>query len=162
MPNLDVVTFLTDASLDNYNNYCLGYTFSARDFNDGTLGLAWVGSTTSLGGICEKNATVLGVTKSLNSGIVTIVNYASRVPQLVTQLTFSHEIGHSFGSPHDTDGSTCAPGGTNGNYIMYSHATSGSQSNNFKYSTCSLSNMTSVLVNRISASNFCFEGNFLK
>lgn len=36
---LDVQTFLNYVSLDNYDNFCLGYGFTARDFTDGTLGL---------------------------------------------------------------------------------------------------------------------------
>ena len=32
---LDVVTFLSYVSLDDYSQYCLGYAFTARDFGDG-------------------------------------------------------------------------------------------------------------------------------
>ena len=75
-PYLDVSTFLNYVSLDNFNDYCLSYTFTARDFVDGTLGLAWVAKLTgSVGGVCERRQTLQGVSKSLNSGIVTVVNY---------------------------------------------------------------------------------------
>ena len=55
------------------------------------------------GGICEqfkayqehKNS----VRKSLNTGIVTLINYNSPVPPKVSTLTFAHEVGHNFGSP---------------------------------------------------------------
>ena len=40
--DLDVQSFLNYMSLDNYTNFCLAYGFTARDFADGTLGLAWV------------------------------------------------------------------------------------------------------------------------
>ena len=36
--------FLTWHSAENFAEYCLAYLFSARDFGDGTLGLAWMGT----------------------------------------------------------------------------------------------------------------------
>ena len=51
---------------------------------------------------------IQGVNKSLNAGVVTVINYGSRVVDLLTQISFLHEIGHSFGSNHDPN--TCQPG----------------------------------------------------
>lgn len=59
------------------------------------------------GGICEKYKTYTetigglyqSTKRSLNTGIITFVNYNSRVPPKVSQLTLAHEIGHNFGSP---------------------------------------------------------------
>ena len=55
------------------------------------------------GGLCERwkeyNENNRRVHKSLNTGIVTLVNYGSRVPPKVSTLTFAHEIGHNYGSP---------------------------------------------------------------
>ena len=54
----------------------------------------------SPGGICERYQTFSGgVRKTLNTGIVSLLNYGRRVPTGVSALTFAHEAGHSFGSP---------------------------------------------------------------
>ena len=54
----------------------------------------------SPGGICERYQTFAGgVRRTLNTGIVTLLNYGRRVPTGVSALTFAHEAGHSFGSP---------------------------------------------------------------
>ena len=43
-PYLDSNLLLTWHSAENFGEYCLAYLFSARDFGDGTLGLAWMGT----------------------------------------------------------------------------------------------------------------------
>ena len=79
---VDVSAFLNFVSLDNFSDYCLSYTFTARDFADGTLGLAWVAKLTgSVGGVCERRQLLQNIQKSLNSGIVTVINYQARVPE---------------------------------------------------------------------------------
>ena len=51
------------------------------------------------GGICEDLATFSGgVQKTLNTGVVTTLNFNRRVPTAVTSITFAHEAGHNFGS----------------------------------------------------------------
>lgn len=153
IPNVDVSNFLNLHSKADHEEFCLAYVFTYRDFTGGTLGLAWVASASGAsGGICETykryTENIDGVhhtqKRSLNTGIITFVNYNSRVPPKVSQLTLAHEIGHNFGSPHDWP-QECRPGGGRGNYIMFASATSGNQDNNNKFSHCSKANISAVL-----------------
>ncbi|CAI9736049.1 and metalloproteinase domain-containing 10-like isoform X1 [Octopus vulgaris] len=162
-PNIDVSNFLNQNSLTSHDDFCLAYIFTYRDFNGGTLGLAWVGSpNTAAGGICERFQPfpegTKKVDKSLNTGVVTLVNFRQRVPPKVSQLTFAHEVGHNFGSPHDKS-VECAPYGSeekdanDGNYIMYASATSGDKKHNSMFSPCSKDNITRVLDAVINSKN---------
>ncbi|TSK20045.1 Disintegrin and metalloproteinase domain-containing protein 10 [Bagarius yarrelli] len=151
--NIGVEKFLELNSEQNHDEFCLAYVFTDRDFDDGVLGLAWVGAPSgSSGGICEKSKLYSdGKRKSLNTGIITVQNYGSHVPPKVSHITFAHEVGHNFGSPHDS-GTECTPGESKvpdmkerGNYIMYARATSGDKLNNNKFSICSIRNISQVL-----------------
>ncbi|XP_067133544.1 disintegrin and metalloproteinase domain-containing protein 10 isoform X2 [Centruroides vittatus] len=152
-PNIDVSNFLNLNSQFNHDDFCLAYIFTYRDFSGGTLGLAWVASASGAsGGICEKykpynenvNGRQVQTKRSLNTGVITFVNYNSRVAPKVSELTLAHEIGHNFGSPHDYP-LECRPGGSDGNFIMYASATSGDRLNNNKFSPCSIRNISTVL-----------------
>lgn len=151
--NIGVEKFLELNSEQNHDEFCLAYVFTDRDFDDGVLGLAWVAAPSgSSGGICEKSKLYSdGKRKSLNTGIITVQNYGSHVPSKVSHITFAHEVGHNFGSPHDS-GIECTPGESKeqnkkekGNYIMYARATSGDKPNNNKFSVCSVRNISAVL-----------------
>ncbi|XP_074661088.1 disintegrin and metalloproteinase domain-containing protein 10-like isoform X2 [Tubulanus polymorphus] len=168
-PYIDAGNFLNLNSLNNHTMYCLAYIFTYRDFSGGTLGLAWVGSPgKSSGGICEINKLYEEkgkvVYKSYNTGIVTFLNYGNKVATKVSILTFAHEVGHNFGSPHDS-GDECTPYSSskqnpNGNYIMFASATSGDKSNNRMFSPCSKSNISEVLhavLNKESGKRNCFD-----
>jgi disintegrin and metalloproteinase domain-containing protein 10 len=157
-PYLDVQTFLNYVALDDFTQFCLGYALTARDFADGTLGLAWVAKTSgSIGGICERRQMVQGSNKSLNSGIITVINYQARVADAVSQITLAHEVGHNFGAEHDGDG-VCSPGEKNGgNFIMYRKATTGTQRNNRNFSQCSKDSMGPVMFGLVNSGKFCFD-----
>ncbi|CAG5134162.1 unnamed protein product [Candidula unifasciata] len=154
--NLDVSNFLDLTAEENFDQFCLVHTFTYRDFVGGTLGLAWVATAQSPNaGICGKYGDVRdsnnGIARrSLNTGIVTLINFKQEVPPRVSQLTFAHEVGHNFGSQHDTT-EKCAPYGTgepnasDGNYIMFPSATQGNLPNNRQFSTCSKDAIARVL-----------------
>ncbi|KAF4532474.1 hypothetical protein B566_EDAN003050 [Ephemera danica] len=139
---------------EDYDAFCLAYMFTYRDFEMGTLGLAWTGDLKNAGGVCEKNGHYRGSMKSLNTGIVTLLNYGKHVPPAVSHVTLAHEIGHNFGSPHDPE--TCTPGGEDGNFIMFARATSGDKRNNNKFSPCSLQAISPVLANKARSTRGCF------
>lgn len=148
---VDVSNYLNMNSKRNHSQFCLAYSMTYRDFIGGTLGLAWVASpaASTAGGVCEiykmYSERSGRVWRSLNTGIITLVNYGNRVPPRVSQLTLAHEIGHNFGSPHDWP-TQCQPGLPNGNFIMFSSATSGDKPNNAKFSPCSVANISNVLL----------------
>ncbi|XP_037944098.1 putative mediator of RNA polymerase II transcription subunit 24 [Teleopsis dalmanni] len=53
--NYGVEKFLELFSEEDYDAFCLAYMFTYRDFEMGTLGLAWTGDLKNAGGVCEKN-----------------------------------------------------------------------------------------------------------
>lgn len=152
--NYGVEKFLELFSEEDYDAFCLAYMFTYRDFEMGTLGLAWTGDLKNAGGVCEKNGHYRGSMKSLNTGIVTLLNYGKHVPPAVSHVTLAHEIGHNFGSPHDPN--ECTPGGDDGNFIMFARATSGDKKNNNQFSPCSLKSINPVLNFKARSSKGCF------
>lgn len=150
---VDVSNYLDLTSREDHDLFCLTFSFTYRDFSGGTLGLAWVATESNTNsGVCGRHTMFTGgVKKSLNTGIVTIINFGKTVPNRVSQLTFAHEVGHNFGSPHDIGSDECAPFGTSrsdasgGNYIMFPSATSGDKTHNDDFSPCSRDNMTRII-----------------
>ncbi|XP_068168709.1 disintegrin and metalloproteinase domain-containing protein 10-like [Antennarius striatus] len=151
--NIGVEKFLELNSEQNHDDYCLAYVFTDRDFDNGVVGLAWLGdSSGSAGSICAKSTPYIdGEMLSVNTGVITVRNYAFHMPSKISHIVFAHEIGHNFGSPHDS-GIECIPGRSSeqskkeqGNYIMYASATSGDKFNNNRFSPCSIRNISAVL-----------------
>ncbi len=150
---LDPTTFLNYISQDDFSNYCEGMVFTARDFGDGTLGLAWLASPTASGGACETTRVNSNNRNlSLNTGFVTLVNYNTRQPDKLSQITFAHEMGHAFGSTHDkTSGCVLPDDRAEGNFIMYARAVRGDKANNANFSSCSkylIGGMLDVIVQK--------------
>ncbi|XP_075740529.1 disintegrin and metalloproteinase domain-containing protein 10-like [Rhipicephalus microplus] len=171
--NMDAaLLLLTTARTANYDDYCLAFTWTYRDFANGVLGLAYVANATaSTMGVCDKNrlvprdksGTKFGLSRlSLNTGIITFLNYGDHVARVVSETAFCHEMGHNFGSPHDEpDSSPCVPKDKNaGTYIMYWQTTKGTLPNNHHFSPCSISNISNVIkpmLQGTSKRENCFE-----
>ena len=144
----------------NHDRYCLAYLVGHRQFSEGVQGLAWVGYPKSYaGGVCQRYTKVGDSSSSYNTGIVTTNNYGRVSPISKLILTFAHEIGHNFGSSHDTEAS-CQPGGAQGNYIMYPYLTPGNLANNDEFSSCSkdsiAKNVDAVIYEKGSNKRNCF------
>jgi disintegrin and metalloproteinase domain-containing protein 10 len=105
-------------------------------------------ASNSRGGICEKPAKDIyegqRVMKTLNTGMITVINHNTRTSSLMTELTFAHEVGHNLGAEHDDE--KCGGDATYGHYIMYRRATTGLEENNNKFSNCSMDKMGPVVI----------------
>ncbi|XP_033098053.1 disintegrin and metalloproteinase domain-containing protein 10-like isoform X2 [Anneissia japonica] len=144
--------YLTAFASYDFSSYCLGFGFTFRDFDDGVLGLAWLGFSGEFsppGGICESRVVFEDMSiLSLNSGIITLKNYGQKQPREVTTLTMLHELAHSFGSPHDPSTELCSPGGKLGNFIMSSLAPDGNEARNNQFSFCSKEAIAPVILTK--------------
>lgn len=100
------------------NLYVRGLThlFTGRNLDGTTVGIAFVGS------VCDRQYGA-GLTESSNT-------------RWVESLIAAHEIGHSFGAPHDGDSSQACSGTPAGSYLM-APSINGSD----KFSACSLNVM---------------------
>lgn len=135
----------------NFDDYCVATAFTSKEFGS-TLGLAWTASSNvhgSLGGICQKRTYISSKYLSLNTNFVTNHNRGALLPTYLTALTLAHELGHSFGSPHDPeDNKACVPEGADGNFLMYPYSSPGNEPNNNLFSTCSINYINPVIQNK--------------
>uniref|UniRef100_A0A8C1QCU2 ADAM metallopeptidase domain 17a n=1 Tax=Cyprinus carpio TaxID=7962 RepID=A0A8C1QCU2_CYPCA len=110
---------------DNASTVCLAHLFTYQDFDDGTLGLAYVPT------IHHKPT----------------MNYGKTILTKEADLVTTHELGHNFGAEHDPDNiATCAPSDDQGGkYVMYPIAVSGDHVNNKRFSSCSRFSISKTL-----------------
>jgi hypothetical protein len=78
--------YLTFFDRYDFSKYCLAYMFTDLNFDNGTAGLA------SIGTVCQRTQ---------NSGFVTLRSHGEVRNDNDSYLTFAHELGHSFGAEHD-------------------------------------------------------------
>lgn len=142
----DVKRLLEQFSLDiaeKASNVCLAHLFTYQDFDEGTLGLAYVAPSKPdiPGGLCSKPCPTSSNEQKaiyLNTGLTSTKNYGKTILTKEADLVTTHELGHNFGAEHDPDVTDCAPReDQGGKYVMYPIAVSGDHSNNKLFSDCS-------------------------
>uniref|UniRef100_A0A8C1ZEN4 ADAM metallopeptidase domain 17a n=1 Tax=Cyprinus carpio TaxID=7962 RepID=A0A8C1ZEN4_CYPCA len=135
---------------DNASTVCLAHLFTYQDFDDGTLGLAYVApSKQGLGGLCPKRKDLFSCDQ-WNSSLQKCLTFKQHTDVLSLQeadLVTTHELGHNFGAEHDPDNiATCAPSDDQGGkYVMYPIAVSGDHVNNKRFSSCSRFSISKTL-----------------
>ncbi|XP_007235314.3 disintegrin and metalloproteinase domain-containing protein 17 [Astyanax mexicanus] len=143
----DVKKLLEQFSIDiaaNASKVCLAHLFTYQDFDEGTLGLAYVAPAKdgAPGGLCSKECPQSSSDRQaiyLNTGLTSTKNYGKTILTKEADLVTTHELGHNFGAVHDPDDVPyCAPSeDQGGKYVMYPIAVSGDHSNNKLFSNCS-------------------------
>ncbi|XP_007252263.3 disintegrin and metalloproteinase domain-containing protein 17a isoform X2 [Astyanax mexicanus] len=151
----DVKKLLEQFSLDiadNASSVCLAHLFTYQDFDEGTLGLAYVASSRdqALGGLCSKPYYPSQSVKKasyLNTGLTSTKNYGKTILTKEADLVTTHELGHNFGAEHDPDNIPyCAPSDDQGGkFVMYPIAVSGDHVNNKRFSNCSKASVSRTL-----------------
>ena len=97
--HISVNNLLEVFSQDDHSDVCLAYLFTDRSFANGVMGLAWIGyAQGTAGGICDKYANFQGKLRSYNTGLVSFRLFGRQSPPAVTEITFVHELGHSWGA----------------------------------------------------------------
>ncbi|KAM4633073.1 disintegrin and metalloproteinase domain-containing protein 17 [Polymixia lowei] len=129
---------------DNASQVCLAHLFTYQDFDEGTLGLAYVAPSRQgiPGGLCSEKCPPSSTEHRaiyLNTGLTSTKNYGKTILTKEADLVTTHELGHNFGAEHDPDNIPyCAPReDQGGKYVMYPIAVSGDHVNNKMFSECS-------------------------
>ncbi|XP_023285811.1 disintegrin and metalloproteinase domain-containing protein 17-like [Seriola lalandi dorsalis] len=146
---------------DKASNVCLAHLFTYQDFDEGTLGLAYVAPSKPdiPGGLCSKScpsSTNEQRAIYLNTGLTSTKNYGKTILTKEADLVTTHELGHNFGAEHDPDNiPDCAPReDQGGKYVMYPIAVSGDHVNNKMFSNCSKRSIVKRLRSKASS---CFK-----
>ncbi|XP_057208452.1 disintegrin and metalloproteinase domain-containing protein 17 [Triplophysa rosa] len=159
----DVKKLLEQFSIDiadNASKVCLAHLFTYQDFDEGTLGLAYVAPFKSgfPGGLCSEKCPSGNDNRAiyLNTGLTSTKNYGKTILTKEADLVTTHELGHNFGAVHDPDDVPyCAPReDQGGKYVMYPIAVSGDHSNNKLFSNCSKISIAKRLKSKAST---CFK-----
>ncbi|KAG9347363.1 hypothetical protein JZ751_004930 [Albula glossodonta] len=160
----DVKKLLEQFSLDmaeNASKVCLAHLFTYQDFDEGTLGLAYVAPSRpgALGGLCAKPyypSLTSHKVSYLNTGLTSTRNYGKTILTKEADLVTTHELGHNFGAEHDPDNIPyCAPSDDQGGkFVMYPIAVGGDHDNNKRFSNCSKISVVKTLRNK---APICFK-----
>uniref|UniRef100_A0AAZ3PQ96 ADAM metallopeptidase domain 17b n=1 Tax=Oncorhynchus tshawytscha TaxID=74940 RepID=A0AAZ3PQ96_ONCTS len=135
---------------DNASKVCLAHLFTYQDFDEGTLGLAYVApSRQGIPGECPPSSPETRAIY-LNTGLTSTKNYGKTILTKEADLVTTHELGHNFGAEHDPDNIPyCAPReDEGGKYVMYPIAVSGDHVNNKLFSNCSKISIVKRLRNK--------------
>ncbi|XP_007564908.1 disintegrin and metalloproteinase domain-containing protein 17 isoform X1 [Poecilia formosa] len=160
----DVKKLLEQFSVDiaeNASSVCLAHLFTYQDFDEGTLGLAYVAPNKPdfPGGLCSKPCVSTANKHGficLNTGLTSTKNYGKTILTKEADLVTTHELGHNFGAEHDPDNVPyCAPReDQGGKYVMYPIAVSGDHVNNKLFSNCSKQSIVKRLRSKAAS---CFK-----
>ncbi|KAM7541394.1 hypothetical protein Aperf_G00000039495 [Anoplocephala perfoliata] len=158
---------LSKFSRRKFSSACLHHflTFTRNPF--GVLGMSWMAgpSLYHLGGICSpanyvetRETDGTAVFMAPNIGFTTYCDSeGAQVLSSVAELVTAHELGHSWGAPHDPDTAECTPSAeAGGRYLMYTYAVPGYSPNNYRFSPCSRRAIGRCLASR---APLCFEAN---
>uniref|UniRef100_A0A5K3F9A9 ADAM 17 n=1 Tax=Mesocestoides corti TaxID=53468 RepID=A0A5K3F9A9_MESCO len=154
---------LSKFSRRSFATACLHHflTFSKNQF--GVLGMSWMASPAlhHLGGICSSSNYVDdskegSIMLAPNTGFTSYCDSdGAQVLSSVAELVTAHELGHSWGAPHDPDTPECNPRAEEGGrYLMYTFAVPGYSPNNYRFSPCSRRAISRCLASKAS---LCFE-----